>query len=214
MTPAIGPTASRWWHGSSVIPSPRAEGGLGLLGGVGHPLEEHRADRARPAAARRRAPTRSAARRAGTCRARAPAPRWPGRTSTRSAPAAVIRLQRQRVRRGRGAGRPAPWPGAGSVPASGGCQSVSVTDDGLGAQGVREHRGPGRGHAPGRSPSRPSQGGVVIRDPRRRCVGRRGEQRRVRVPRGCGVGQVAPRRPPRPGPRRRARGPAGRRACR
>ena len=60
----------------------RRELALGLLGVVGQPLEQHRADQRAAQRARTRGPSRSAARRAGTCPRSRPSTSDAGRTST------------------------------------------------------------------------------------------------------------------------------------
>ena len=90
----------------------------------------------------------------------------------------VVRVAPARVAQRRGRG-------AGPLPSSGGCQSVSVTGDGLVAQRVREHRGACRGdHRVGAAAARAvgwSSGRSVV-------VG--AEEERSAVPGRLGVGQV------------------------
>ncbi len=103
-TPAIGPTVAAVVARLEATPVAGLEERDGVLGVLDQALERGAAHQRAAQRAGRRGPTRSAARRAGTARARGRAPRRPGATSTRvavtssiAASARLVGLAAQRV---------------------------------------------------------------------------------------------------------------------
>ena len=115
-TPAIGPTASRWWHGSSDPTCRRRTARPPARGRRPVPRARRRPS-GRPAAGRRRRPSRSAARRGGTGRAAGRARRRPGRRRPASPARRARRPAPGRSRR-RAAGRWRRSPGRPRCPPS------------------------------------------------------------------------------------------------
>ena len=124
-TPAIGPTARRWWHGSSDTPVPGLEQRDGVLGVVDQPLERGAAHQRAAQRPGRAVPGDRRARRAGTGRARGRAPRTAGATSTRWAVTPSIAASARSLA-SRRSGSAATVARSASVPGIGGRQSTRV----------------------------------------------------------------------------------------
>ena len=126
MTPAIGPTASRWWHGSSVMPSP-----FSSLASASSAVSASPSKSIAPISAPLSGPEARANSMGGpACRNvpfSRPSASPAGRTSTKSAPPRppCARTPAGWPPRRRGSARTAAR--SRSVPCSGGCHAVSVT---------------------------------------------------------------------------------------
>ena len=186
----------------------RGELALGLLGGVGQPLEEHRADERALHRARGAVPLE---RRAGVqegARARGRAPRRrAGRRRARRRPAVIRRSAAALASLAAGVGQD---PGrSASVPSIGGCQSASVTGTAWSRRASASRRDARRWRRDGSLESSPCRGVVE-------CVmagppgGRGGGQQGQGVAGGLGVGEEHRRPGGLQGRGAGGRGPAGR----